>query len=142
MNPWYKPRPNAELPPNVDPHAWAAAIANRSDATLIASLADDLIMAMRAVKQLRVDLEAALAAEQRLLVWQANAFQTVKGWSRVGDLVPGSFRLPGARLSDCTHAYIDHLREENRTLAKELLTMAAPMPTFTFSDGETEWVNP
>lgn len=92
--------------------------ASLCDADLIESLALDLDETLRALAAVRRDLEAAIAAEQRLLAWQANAFQTVKGWARVGDLVPGSFRLPGARLSDCTHAYIDHLRAENTALVR------------------------
>lgn len=91
---------------------------HRCDADLIESLSLDLDETLRALATVRRDLEAAIAAEQRLLAWQQNAFQTVKGWARVGELVPGSFRLPGARLSDCTHAYIDHLRAENTALVR------------------------
>lgn len=60
MNPWYFTRPNTELPPQVDPHFWAAATANRSDAALIESLADDLLEALREREQRRTDLEHAI----------------------------------------------------------------------------------
>lgn len=145
MNPWYTPRPNLDLPPAIDPHAWANDMRSSNqfgDAALVESLAEHLYGALLELNRMKAELAAVTTERDQLQAWQTDAFQTVKAWSRVGDLVPGSFKVPGARLADCTHAYIDHLREETRTLAKELLTAASPMPTFTFADGETEWVNP
>lgn len=145
MNPWYTPRPNLDLPPSIDPHAWAddmRASKQFGDAALVESLADHLYGALLELSRLKAELATVTQERDRLSAWQADAFQTVKAWSRVGDLVPGSFKVPGARLADCTHAYVDHLREENRTLAKELLNPVLPPTTITFADGETEWRNP
>lgn len=145
MNPWYTPRPNLDLPPSIDPHSWAESMRASNqfgDAALVESLADHLYGALLELSRLKAELATVTQERDRLLAWQTAAFQTVKAWSRVGDLVPGSFKVPGTRLADCTHAYVDHLREENRTLAKELLNPVLPPTTITFADGETEWRNP
>lgn len=61
----------------------------------------------------------ALEAERdQLIAWQTEAVEVLARWDRVAEMVPGAFKVAGARRSDCALAYIDHLRAENLALTR------------------------
>ena len=73
-----------------------------------------LLKAAKEIERLR-DVESE---RNQLIRWQAEAVEVLKRWDQVADLVPGSFLVLGANRSACVHAYIDHLRAENRALQR------------------------